>query len=228
MTKYGLSRSQALALVLSPFIFVVMAVLFVIVVVVQGRPFFYTSIRMRDADTEFRLYKIRTMKVDANRNERAFGGDAKDRVSRMGAFLRRTRLDELPQIINVLKGDICFIGPRPPLRSHVQAFPDKYRQILDRTQPGITGLATVTVHRREERIMAGCHSPIESEDTYYRRCLPIKLRLDSIYAERRNLRLDVFILWRTFARLDPGFAPLRDFYAEWFSQAKQPLRPATA
>ena len=91
-----------------------------------------------------------------------------------------------------------------------------------------TGLATVTVHRREERIMAGCHSPIESEDTYYRRCLPIKLRLDSIYAERRNLRLDVFILWRTFARLDPGFAPLRDFYAEWFSHSKQPLRPATA
>ena len=134
------------------------------------------------------------------------GGAGKARVTPVGAVLRRTRLDELPQIFNVVRGDMRFIGPRPPLPRHVAAYPEIYGRILRRSRPGITGLATVTVHEREERILSRCSSVAESEEVYVRRCLPVKLRLDMIYARRRSVWLDALILWRTFSRLLPAKA----------------------
>jgi len=197
-----LTPDQLIACLLLPAILPILAVLHVVVVALQGRPFLYVSERMRDGETAFSLYKIRTMRscrrVDG---ETVLGGAERLRVTRIGAVLRRTRLDELPQIFNVLRGDIRFIGPRPPLRRHVAAYPEAYGRLLRRSRPGITGLATVTVHAREERILSRCNSVAESEEVYLRRCLPVKLRLDMLYARRRSLALDALILWRTFSRL---------------------------
>lgn len=208
MAAARLSRDQLVACALAPVILLVLAVLYVVVVALQGRPFLHVSERMADADRSFPLYKIRTMRRSPSGREGALGGADLYRVTPIGRILRRTRLDELPQIFNVIRGDIGFIGPRPPLPVHVAAHPEGFRRLLEAVRPGITGLATVTVHRREERLLSGCRTAAETEEVYLRRCLPVKLRLDAIYARNRCLSLDLLILWRTFARLMP--VPPRD------------------
>src|SRR5690606_28666329 len=109
------------------------------------------------------------------------------------------RLDEVPQLWNVLKGDMSFVGPRPPLRVYVERFPDLYAQVL-RSRPGVTGLASLHFHRHEEWILARCATPEDTDAAYARRCVPRKARLDLIYQRRRNLCLDMALMWRTAAR----------------------------
>lgn len=199
------SWDQAVALVLLPFVIVILAVLYIVVVALQGRPFSFASERMRSEDEAFNLLKIRTMHpVDATVDQSALGGDQLWRVTPVGAFLRRTRLDELPQIFNVLRGDLRFIGPRPPLRKHVNQYPDLYARVLADTRPGITGLATVMVHAREERLLSECKTAVETDAVYRNRCIPIKARLDLIYRDNRGWMLNAMILWMTFSRLLPS------------------------
>lgn len=198
---------RVVALLLLPLVMALLALLFIIVVPLQGRPFLFASERMRRPGQPFHLLKIRTMHPpDASREQSVLGGDQAGRVTRIGRFLRKSRLDELPQIINVLKGDIRFIGPRPPLRRYVEAYPDLYDRVLQ-TPPGITGLATVMLHAREERLLAACRSPLETDFVYRTRCIPMKARLDLIYGERRSFALNALILYRTFSRLARRNAP---------------------
>lgn len=203
MQPNSITGSQIIAAMLLPPILVLLCVLYVAVVLFQGRPFLYVSERMRDAETSFRLYKIRTLRPAKDAVETVLGGAQRDRVTALGLFLRRSRLDELPQIFNVLKGDIGFIGPRPPLRAHVAACPSDFALVLRAVRPGITGLSTVMVHRREERLLSRCRTAEEAEQVYLTLCLPLKLRLEMLYADRRGFLLDVRILWQTFSRLAP-------------------------
>ncbi len=115
-------------------------------------------------------------------------------------MLRRTRLDELPQLWNILRGDMSFVGPRPPLRMYVERFPGLYAQVL-RSRPGVTGLATLVFHRREAELLRGCRSAEETDTVYVRRCVPVKARLDLIYQRRRNVCFDLAILGRTILRM---------------------------
>ncbi|NNE78998.1 MAG: sugar transferase [Silicimonas sp.] len=196
------SLDQFFALLLLPVVLFLLGCLYLIVVPLQGRPFFFASERMKTRRQAFSLLKIRTMTpLERSAPVTALGGDQKNRVTPVGRFLRTYRLDELPQIFNVLRGDIRFIGPRPPLRRYVEDFPELYRKVLDRTPPGITGLATVTLHAREERLLARCRTADETDAVYRRRCIPVKARLDLIYRRRRGLGLNLIILWRTFSRL---------------------------
>ena len=198
------SLDQVMALVLLPFVLVVLGLLYLVVVPLQGRPFFFASRRMRSMDRDFLLLKVRTMHpVDVAVDQSALGGDQRWRVTRIGAFLRRTRLDELPQILNVLRGDIRFIGPRPPLRRYVALYPELYARVLEDTPPGITGLATVILHAREERLLSACRTSAETDKVYRRRCIRMKARLDLIYRRRRGWGLNVLILWLTLSRLLP-------------------------
>jgi lipopolysaccharide/colanic/teichoic acid biosynthesis glycosyltransferase len=129
------------------------------------------------------------------------GGDKTSRISRTGAFLRRKRLDELPQLINVLKGDISFVGPRPPLREYVERFPTIYAQVL-KSRPGITGLATVAYHAHEEKLLARSKSAAETDAIYCRACIPRKAHLDLLYQRKRNLRFDFYLMLKSvFKRL---------------------------
>ena len=171
----------ALTLVLAPVgLAVVIAIL-----LLDGRPVFYVSERMKTASEGFALWKFRTMRPDAG-DRGVSGGDKSARITRTGAFLRRTRLDELPQLWNILRGDLSFVGPRPPLRRYVEMFPALYAKVLQQ-RPGVTGLATLVFHKTEERLLAPCSTADETEAVYIRRCVPTKARLDLIYA-RRTLR----------------------------------------
>ena len=196
------SVDRCLAVILAPVVLLLLAVLYSIVVPLQGRPFIFKSERMRGRNHSFSLLKIRTMHPhDPKLEQCAHGGHQLDRVTAIGSILRKLRFDELPQIINVLRGDMRFIGPRPPLRKYVEAYPDLYDRVLRDTPPGITGLATVMLHEREERILTACLSSSETDKVYRRRCIPIKARLELVYRDNRSLQLDLWILWKTISRL---------------------------
>ncbi|SFR01818.1 sugar transferase [Poseidonocella sedimentorum] len=164
----------------------------------DGRPVLYLSERMKTPETGFTLLKFRTMSR-ARADTGVSGGDKAGRITATGRWLRALRLDELPQLVNVLRGDMSFVGPRPPLRQYTERFPDLYRAVLT-MRPGITGLATLLTHRREEALLAGCASAEETDAVYARRCVPLKARLDLLYAANRTWCWDMVILLRTVWR----------------------------
>lgn len=189
----------ALALVLLVAAAPVMAAIALAVLVLDGRPVLYPSERMRAPGQPFTLWKFRSMRPAAD-DGGVSGGDKAGRITPLGHFLRRTRLDELPQLWNILKGDMSFIGPRPPLRQYVERFPDLYARVL-RSRPGISGLATLQFHRHEERLLARARSREETDAIYCRACIPRKARLDLIYQRHRNLCFDLVLIGRTARRL---------------------------
>lgn len=189
----------ALALLLTALLALPFALLCVVLLTVQGRPLFYVAERMKAPGHPFALWKLRTMRP-APADAGVSGGDKADRISPLGRLLRKTRLDEVPQLWNVLCGDMSFVGPRPPLRCYVERFPDLYAEVL-RSRPGITGLASLHIHRFEERILAPCRTAEETDAVYVRRAIPRKARLDLIYQRRQTLGLDLRLIGRTASRV---------------------------
>lgn len=197
-------------LVLAAILAAILALPFAALVLVlwlrEGRPVFYVSERMKAPGQPFRLWKLRTMTVSAA-DSGVSGGDKVSRITPTGRFLRGSRLDEIPQLWNVLRGDMSFVGPRPPLRQYVERFPGIYGQVL-RSRPGITGLATLRFHAREEQLIARCRTAEETDAVYARRCVPRKATLDLIYQRRQTLCLDTILIIQT------GLRPfLRRFHA---------------
>ena len=187
-----------LALLLAVLLLPLIAAVALLVWARDGRPVLYASERMRTPGEAFALLKFRTMRVAA-RDSGVSGGDKAARITPLGRVLRRWRLDEFPQLWNVARGDISFVGPRPPLREYVERFPELYARVL-RSRPGITGLATLHFHAHEERLLAACRSAEETDAVYARRCVPRKARLDLIYQARRTLCLDLALMARTVRR----------------------------
>jgi lipopolysaccharide/colanic/teichoic acid biosynthesis glycosyltransferase len=105
-------------------------------------------------------------------------------------------MDEVPQIWNVLKGDMSFVGPRPPLREYVERFPDLYREVL-KSPTGITGLASLRYHDTEERLLAACQTAEETDRVYAGICVPAKARLDVFYQKHWSLCFDLKLIWET-------------------------------
>ncbi|WP_372886608.1 sugar transferase [Shimia sp.] len=190
-----------LALLLALLVLPVLALLLPWLWLAHGRPLFYLSERMKTPEQPFTLWKLRSM-APSDDNAGVSGGDKAARVTKPGLFLRKTRLDELPQLWNVLCGDLSFVGPRPPLREYVERFPALYGRVL-RSRPGITGLATLVYHRHEERLLAGARDAAETDAIYVRACVPRKARLDLIYQEHRNLCFDLWLIARTAGRVLP-------------------------
>lgn len=167
----------------------------------DGGPVFYVAERMKTPDQPFDLIKFRTMSnVPDSENAGVTGGDKANRITPIGRFLRRYRLDELPQLLNILKGDMSLVGPRPPLRQYTDAFPDLYTEVL-KSRPGITGLATLHFHRHEERLIATAKTPEETEEIYANRCVPRKATLDLIYQRHASVCFDAVILWQTVRKV---------------------------
>lgn len=152
--------------------------------IMEGRPVFYAARRSGQGRRVFRAWKFRTMRAVAETDQGVSGGNKAFRISPFSAALRRTRLDELPQILNVLKGDMSLVGPRPPDPRYVEMFPDIYAEVL-RSRPGLTGLATLHMHRFEDRVLRACSTAEETEAVYCRRCIPRKAQLDLMYQRRQ-------------------------------------------
>jgi len=177
----------------------VLAGLLIWLLLKQGRPLFYVAERMKGVDRPFNLWKLRTMEVVGS-DAGVSGGDKSARITPTGAWLRRHRLDEFPQLWNILKGDLSFVGPRPPLRMYVERYPDIYARVL-KSRPGVTGLATIVYHRHEEALLARCRTPEETDTVYARICVPAKARLDLIYQRHQSLCFDFDLVFQTIGNL---------------------------
>lgn len=184
-----------LVVILSP----VLAGLLIWLLIKEGRPVFYVAERMKGVDQPFNLWKLRTMTV-VEEDAGVSGGDKAARITKTGARLRRTRLDEFPQLWNIIRGDLSFVGPRPPLRQYVEQYPEIYREVL-KSRPGVTGLATVVYHKHEGALLARCTTAEETEDVYSRICVPAKARLDLIYQRRQSMCFDFDLVFQTIGNL---------------------------
>ncbi|MEQ9258048.1 MAG: sugar transferase [Roseovarius sp.] len=194
---------RAMDIVISLFLIVVLALPIGLIAlwiwVTDGRPIFYGSERMKSPTEPFTLWKFRSMKTD--RNDTGVSGGYKDaRITRTGRILRAKRLDELPQLWNILKGDMSFVGPRPPLRRYVDLRPALYAEVL-KNRPGVTGYATLVYHGMEARLLASCRDAEETERVYLEKCVPAKARLDILWAGKRNLCYDFGLMLETVGRV---------------------------
>ena len=188
-----------LSLLLAAVLWPILLILVVILLIAEGRPVFYIAERMTTPTRAFGLIKLRTMRpdtADTGAGAGVTGGDKSARMSRIHRLLRRTRADEIPQLWNVISGDMSLVGPRPPLRIYVEAFPDLYAQVL-RSRPGVTGLATLRFHTHEEQMLAACATSADTDAVYRRRCIPRKAQLDLIYQNRRTVCMDMALIWET-------------------------------
>jgi lipopolysaccharide/colanic/teichoic acid biosynthesis glycosyltransferase len=157
-------------------------------------PVFFKQQRIGRGFQPFWIYKFRSMKVDLGGPSLTIGADR--RITRIGAFLRRSKLDELPQLINILKGDMTIVGPRPEVPRYVEAFHRDYEEILT-VRPGLTDLASLK-YRDESSLLGQSNDP---EEEYVRRILPDKIRLAKDYIHRSSLLFDLNLIGRTLLRV---------------------------
>jgi lipopolysaccharide/colanic/teichoic acid biosynthesis glycosyltransferase len=160
----------------------------------DGGPVFYRGVRVGRHGVPFRMFKFRTMVLDADRIGGPSASKDDPRITRIGAWLRRRKLDELPQFLNVLAGDMSFVGPRPEVQHYVDMYTGRERAILS-LRPGITDFATLW-NADEGEVLAGSPDP---ERTYLEVIRPEKLRLQLEYVRRQSLAIDLWILWQTVA-----------------------------
>lgn len=159
-------------------------------------PVFFRQERVGRFGRTFRVYKFRTMREDAAGGGRQLtvGGDP--RITRVGSFLRRYKLDEFPQLLNVLAGDMALVGPRPEVPRYVAHYSERQRRVLQ-VRPGVTDPASIE-YRDENDRLAEADDP---ERTYLEEVMPTKLEMNLSYLQDRTLASDVGVILRTLAKV---------------------------
>lgn len=184
-------------LVLSP----LLVVLAVWVKLSDFGPVFYRQVRVGLGGKPFRIWKFRSMVVNADQMGLAVTSGNDPRITRVGRLLRKTKLDELPQLWNVFVGEMSFVGPRPEVPRYVDRYTPEQREIL-KLKPGITDLATLEFRDEEDLLKAQG----DVEKFYLEVCVPRKIELNLRYARQASLARDVWIIlqtlwpWRNTAR----------------------------
>jgi len=185
---YDLAFSSVGLVVLSPlFLFIAVAVK-----CSDGGPIIFRQRRIGQAGRPFHILKFRTMLVNAERAGLSVTRRGDSRVTSLGRILRKTKLDELPQLWNVLCGEMSLVGPRPEVPQYVEHYTPWQRRVLD-LKPGITDLATLEF-RNEEELLS---SAPDVEQFYLRYCVPRKIELNLQYAREANLWRDSQIIFKT-------------------------------
>jgi lipopolysaccharide/colanic/teichoic acid biosynthesis glycosyltransferase len=165
-------------------------------------PAFYSGPRVGRGGTEFQIHKLRSMTVGAAQSGPAVTAGDDARVTGVGRFLRRTKIDELPQLWNVVKGEMSLVGPRPEHPDYVRHYTAEQRRLLS-VRPGMTGPAALEFYDEEERLKGA-----DPEARYLAEVMPQKLALELSYLDKAGLWSDLKILLRTvvlvFRRLLPG------------------------
>ncbi|HNO35657.1 MAG: sugar transferase [Nitrospira sp.] len=156
-------------------------------------PVFYRAIRLGRYGKPFQMFKFRSMRADADKVGALITPDKDSRVTRVGGFLRKFKLDELPQLINVLKGEMSLVGPRPEAALYFDYYsPDEKRAVLS-VRPGMTDYGSLRFHD-EGRLLAGSADPIQ---TYLDLIREPKVRAQLEYIRDQSLLLDIKIIFRT-------------------------------
>lgn len=162
----------------------------------DGGPIFFRQGRIGRLGRPFRMWKFRTMVVDAERQGAQLTVGRDPRITRVGYILRQVKLDELPQLLNVIAGDMSLVGPRPEVQRYVNLYTDDQRRVLDFT-PGITDVASIK-YRNESELLAAAADP---EYTYVSEILPAKIRLNLKYAATASRTSDLIVILQTIFRI---------------------------
>jgi lipopolysaccharide/colanic/teichoic acid biosynthesis glycosyltransferase len=159
-------------------------------------PIFFRQGRVGKNFRRFVIYKFRTMVVDAERKGLRITSGGDNRITRAGGILRKFKIDELPQLFNVLKGDMSFVGPRPEVEEYVKLYEKDYREILKR-RPGITDVSSI-IFREEEAVLK---NQVDPEGYYKKTLLPEKIRLAKEYIENSSFLYDFKLVLKTIHKI---------------------------
>lgn len=162
-------------------------------------PIFFRQRRVGWHGHSFRMWKFRTMVIDAEQKGLALTVGRDPRITRVGHWLRATKVDELPQLINVWTGEMSLVGPRPEVQKYVDLYSKDQRRVLD-LRPGITDLASVK-YRRESELLAASSDP---DRTYVEEIMPEKIRINLEYAAQANAWADVWVILLTLGLWPKG------------------------
>lgn len=157
---------------------------------------FYSQMRVGKGERLFRIYKFRSMSVGSDQKGLLTVGGHDPRITKSGYFIRKYKLDELPQLLNILLGDMSLVGPRPEVKKYVDLYDCRQRKVLE-IRPGLTDYASLEYFNENELLS---HSP-NPEQTYILEIMPAKLELNLRYMEDQSLSKDIKILWETFIKI---------------------------
>jgi len=179
-------------IVLSPLLLIIA----ILIKISSPGPVFYRGLRAGKNFKPFKIFKFRTMKAEAEKLGGPSTAGDDPRLTRIGKFLRKWKIDELPQLLNVIKGEISLVGPRPEVLEYAKLYQGE-EKIVYTIKPGITDFASLwDVH--EEEILKGSPDP---EKTYLEKIRPEKVKLQMKYVKETSLYTDIKIIWRTLLKL---------------------------
>ena len=174
-------------------LFIIIALL----IVIDSRGgIFYRQVRVGERGKDFNLYKFRSMKTNAEKGGLLTVGGRDSRITKMGYFIRKYKIDELPQLINVFIGDMSLVGPRPEVRKYVDLYNEQQKQVLN-VKPGITDYASIE-YRNENELLGKALNP---EQTYIEEIMPAKLNLNLKYIAEKGLITDCKIILKTIRKI---------------------------
>ncbi len=179
-------------IILLPFFIVIC----IVMIVSCGFPLFYLQTRVGKNGKDFKLFKFRTMHLDADKKGLLTVGGRDPRVTSIGYYLRKYKLDELPQLFNVLFGTMSLVGPRPEVRKYVDLYTKEQQQVLS-VKPGITDFASLE-YINENDLLAKSDNP---EKTYIEEIMPAKLALNMKYIQQQGILVDFKIILNTIFKI---------------------------
>lgn len=189
---FDILSSLIVLVIFSPFF-----LLLAIAILVDSRGgVFYKQVRIGKGGKEFYLYKFRSMVSNADKKGQLTVGTNDSRITRVGSFIRKFKLDEFPQLINVIKGDMSIVGPRPEVRKYVELYNEEQRKVL-RVRPGLTDYASLEYINENELL----GNAIDPEKVYIEEIMPAKLKLNAKYIEEISLLTDLKIIFKTVFKL---------------------------
>ena len=159
-------------------------------------PVFYRQTRVGRYGRDFRIFKFRSMRVGSDKGRQITVGERDPRITRSGYFIRRYKIDELPQLINVFLGDMSIVGPRPEVRKYVDLYSEEQRKVFQ-VRPGITDLASIKYLNENELL-----SQVDDPDTYYIDVImPDKLTINLEYIRHQSFMGDIKIIFNTLFKI---------------------------
>lgn len=157
---------------------------------------FYRQERIGKDEIPFKIWKFRTMRKDSDKLGKLTVGMRDPRITRVGYFIRKTKLDEFPQFLNVFLGQMSIVGPRPEVKEYVDLYNEDQREIL-KVKPGITDFASLE-YFNENELLGKSNDP---KKTYIEEIMPAKIELNKKYIQNPGLGTDIKIMWRTFIKI---------------------------
>ncbi len=178
-------------------VFLPFGILLSIAILLESRGgVFYRQERVGRFGKTFRLWKFRTMRKNADKLGKLTVGMRDPRITRVGYFIRKVKLDEFPQFLNVLSGEMSIVGPRPEVQEYVDLYTPEQREILN-VKPGITDYASLE-YFKENELLGKAENPRE---TYIHEVMPAKIELNKKYIANPTLGTDISIMWKTFLKI---------------------------